>query len=621
MKLLEDIYPSHLLSKQAQNIVLSDSVISQIEQIALSLNNIKYGDNFDWQSYISQLVPLLRPHTKRTPQEPTKTLPVMLVQVMYLLHYKLSGVVSNPYLTIKDELKKYNIVIGKKFFDRDGISATDYKQYKHYEQPELLFNYQGSKNGILAETLKELVWQAGSYDCFVDLFGGGGGASLAIPRRSLAVYVYNDLDYRLYNLFNIISDDEDYKVLIKYLQKLQADILDLSRGTSWDLGIDFDDEIGKYYKRRKGNRVEREENIITRFEEEIETAYEKDFNIVDYMYNYVDEVQKVDNTKYSRLYKNIIGKNTNETRSNLVKYYFEHSREIYEFSKEHNLRPLKLNSTFEEVFQEDVTNNYTKVGNQLRCYEWYCYFENLDDNADRFILAVGLIYRWSFLTRGKPDISAILRQYLEIDDLLAGGTESNAYLKFLNKDFKKVITEIHKIMRKNEKVVTKAREMSCKTIISNKKYEDVIDLFSSRGTFSEVKHNKPLIYSDYPYQETSGYKVGKWTDKDSKNLIDKLVATGDRFIFSCRASKNTSKGISNLLKVINKNIYDDVINYFSLKGVDLWVKYISLDKVPLDEAFRSSKKTEIMITNFKITGDNVYCYKDFMKIVDKNLIV
>ena len=104
------------------------------------------------------------------------------------------------------------------------VHVNDYKKCIEYNQPELHICYKGQKRDILAEAIKHLVFQAGTYDCFINIFGGSGAATLAVLRRNNAVYVFNDLDFGIYCLFDTIADDEEYKQLIQYVKYLQNDL-------------------------------------------------------------------------------------------------------------------------------------------------------------------------------------------------------------------------------------------------------------------------------------------------------------------------------------------------------------------------------------------------------------
>lgn len=143
------------------------------------------------------------------------------------------------------------------------VHVADYRMCIEYQQPQMHINYQGQKKGILAEALKNLVFQAGTYNFFIDIFGGSAGATLAVPRRKNAVYVFNDKDFGMYCLYDTLVDDVGHQNLIKCIKWLQDDL----RGKKEfplikDLRIDFSKEVSKYYK-DKSNHTKAEENVIS----------------------------------------------------------------------------------------------------------------------------------------------------------------------------------------------------------------------------------------------------------------------------------------------------------------------------------------------------------------------
>ena len=146
-------------------------------------------------------------------------------------------------------------------------SCRDYKfEYKSlsgvaYSQPAILFSYNGQKDKELGAVIRNLAYQAGKYKHFVDVFGGTGSATLAVPKRGYAFnqrvyvsYIYNDLDERLVNLYNVIKSD-DYKILVDEMNQLK---LALSYGSTFDESIDFDKEMNKFFTKDTGiNRESR----------------------------------------------------------------------------------------------------------------------------------------------------------------------------------------------------------------------------------------------------------------------------------------------------------------------------------------------------------------------------
>ena len=85
----------------------------------------------------------------------------------------------------------------------------------------MVTNYMGQKHGELSVAIKNLVYQAGKYDIFCDIFGGSGAALLSVDRRKNTGYVYNELNRNVRNLFEVLADDSKHLELIEELETLQ----------------------------------------------------------------------------------------------------------------------------------------------------------------------------------------------------------------------------------------------------------------------------------------------------------------------------------------------------------------------------------------------------------------
>ncbi len=570
---LNEVFPPALAPVRNRNIELSvsDKVI-----IGKIINSIDGDKSYTWKKAIGDLSPVMK--TYNNPAGSTKGLggnikylPLELIQIIYYISYKCNVTQTQ----ILAELKKYGINRDKKLFNKE-IHVDDYKKCVEYKQPKLHICYQGQKKGILAEAIKHLVFQDGTYDCFIDIFGGSGAATLAVPRRNNAVYVFNDLDFGLYCLFDTIADDEEYKRLIQYVKYLQNDLAGKGVFTLLDvIGTTFSQEILLYANNKK-RKIQREKFLI-----ELASVY------------------------------------TN------------------------NCYPLE----------------YYKVERQYRFYGWYCYFSNILEDRhklkliknnvrvyagkeieDKVIIALAELYIWSLTIRSSKGVSPILQMVYSFKEIYQyEDKENNAWQEFINKDYAKVIRDIHKLIRKNRKFVDKSKDYKNKTPMQEQKtitecydYSDLIDKYSV-GSNAKCKHENPLFYADYPYQGTTGYSVGGWTGVQSRDLIDRLINSGGKFIFSCRAcatiEANSNTPIDTV-KNINNGIYDDVLNYFRTKGTPLWVARFSTKTQTFIDALRNNDTTEVMITNFELQ-DFTYksggvietmSYKLFMKDIDKYLV-
>jgi hypothetical protein len=540
---LDDIFPP-ALAPHNSNVKLNNSNRAKLDAL---VSAVEHENKPPFSDTIRELSVLMQPYNNpadRSSGGGMKYMPLELIQASYYIIYRYN-VTEQKFL---DELSINGINKNKKFFNKE-IHVRDYKNLVEYEQPEMHINYLGQKKGILAEALKNIVFQSGSYDCFVDVFGGSGAATLAVPRRKEAVYVFNDKDIGLACLYDVISDDKDYEVLIKYIQGLKKDL-----------------------------RLEGEWNLLDELEK----------TIPDEINNYVGKKKR---------------------KSKVEKIILEHT----------NL------SSGNKYWKSGSGYDYTDES-QYRFYGYHCYFNNLLNNnnrlkqvwdgiekqnnvyiEDKITVALAEIFIWTFTINGNRALSPILRMLLSEEQVYMYMDENNSWEQFLDKDFETPIRNIHKIIRKNYKAIPsgsnivksgKSIKQEQKSIIEVLDYSDLIQKYSNHN-----KYNKTLFYSDSPYLGTVGYSVGEWKNEDSKNLIDELVNSKKKFIFSCRACcfirRNSNRDNEKIVED-NKKIYDNIIDYFHSKKIKLWAVCFSTQNLSFIEALEENKITEVMITNFEL---------------------
>lgn len=532
---LNDVIPPAVASIRSRNAVLDARDLSIVNDV---FNKI---DEYSFESCVGKIASIVDSYGNSG--EKGRYIPLSLMQLIYYIIYKKKAT-QNAFF---EQLKKSNVTKNHKIFENNNIYVEDFKKCAEYVQPDLLINYKGQKKDLLGEAIKNLAFQAGKYDKFIDVFGGSMAASLAVARKNNASHIYNDKDYGLCCLAEVLIDDILYLDLIKCLNLLKAD---LAGSDEWillrALKINFNYEVQRYIAGKKGGvQTDEEENILS----DIET----------------DELI-----------------------------------------------------------------------HQRRFYEWFCFFTNITRNDlaqrtfangefavdgvtvdNKVILALAEVYLWSFTTRGTKELSPILRMYLSTNSIYSYKKNiDNTWRKFMNTDHEELISEIHSIMGNETRGIYKSYVecLDCR---------DLILKYSGKGM--------PLFYSDYPYLSAKGYSVGNWTAADTRKLIDLLVTSGGKFIFSCRASAtkdaSSNKSDEEYLKQ-NREIYNNVLDYFRKKGIRLWVARFSTKNMSFAEKLINNGETEIMITNFEIqdfTPKNrgvveTMSYVDFMQDIDKYLV-
>lgn len=582
---LNEVFPPAVAPARNRNNKLSTSERAVVDNILIKIEN---DSAYTWKDAIKDVSPIMRKYNNPIGSTKglggkVKYLPLEIIQFIYYVSYKYH--VKQADMIKEFHLEKNGVTRDKSIFEMK-VTVSDYRRCVDYQQPEMPIKYQGQKKGILAEALKHLVFQAGAYDCFIDIMGGSGAASLAVPRKDNSVYVFNDKDFGLYSLFDVLSDDKEYKTLMEFVNQLQNDISGKGVFRLLDVvGTTFAKEIEKYFSKKK--RTIRREKLL------------------------------------------------------------------YQLAKKHDTN--------------EYPDEYGMLEQQFRFYGWYSYFNNLIEDSskhnliknkvekiddvdieDKVCLALAELYIWSFTYRSKKGVSSILSMQYTLEEVYQYKEESMVWSEFLDKDFSKLIEQIHMIVKKNTKTIDKdidytkkTPRLECRTITECMDFQDVLTKYSVNGD-AKCRHKTPIFYSDYPYQGAAGYSVGEWSGDQSRILIDKLLQSGGKFIFSCRACcKKESGGNWNIddIKEINRGIYNDVLNYFKEqtraknqndgRKRQLWVARFSTKKRSFVDTLKMNGETEIMITNYEIQPFTYHShgvieiqrYEDFMKDISLNLIM
>lgn len=614
--ILDEYYPP--LNKYKKRIERnSELTANEIDVLYKFVDNFEaQEEKFDWINEIDSVISIIKRFQSTDivsvatnkagliPKTPAPY-PFLITQVLFYLGVACYFYYQVPASKILGVLKDKGLNLSHNYYTKLNLSS--YIEMLTYYQPEMLFKYNGAKSKYLGVALKNLIYQADAYNYFIDVFGGSGAASVAFPRRRNAIYVYNDLDKNLANLFKILSDKEKHQILIEYLGYLQED---LKGENNWDI-VDLQEEALKYFNSRvatnKTNYTERELRIVEDLKTLKESGVDKDY-IIGFMSSLYEKVKSNENLKDKNDFLKTCFDDYIKTGNlyTLIPSYTIHHRAIIDYIKE-NFINIDINDELEHLAR----------AKQLRLYCWYAYFSSKDID-DEVLNGVATIFLYNFTTNNAVDISNVLRGYIDTNEILNGGsTESNTYDEFINKDFKSIIETLYKYLKNNEELLSKRGSQSSRSLDSRTVIEN-LDCFELLNKYSGV--DKALIYSDSPYLNTVGYGVGSFNIDDMEKLITKLQNSKNKFIFSCRAclsgKRATKKG--------NQELLDNLFKKFKAKG--LWVLTIDKD---FWSSVRSNKETEIMITNyeihsftdkkFKAVKFEVYDYASFLEKLQENI--
>lgn len=622
--------------------------------------------------------------------------PMFIRQILFFMCYRA--------YRIEDDAKKEGRigkvkVTQKYFLDRFGFSHNTWTKWgmrplqffqtNAYIQPECPIRYKGQKKRELGFAINGLVYWAGKYDCFLDIFGGSGSASAAVCPIDNKKYLYNEWNPMIYNTIYVLSHEKLHMELIDLLKQIQDDLAGKGKANFLnEFHLNPSDDLIQAIKEREKNRrakasttkkmskVARENGLPLRrnyydmcdFGEKYNQYLRetlppgKTIQIKGKHYTYdelkfpVNENGKIDLCAYW-LYRNrrmLI--HTVERRLNLqfVGYRLADEEDAVEmgvsfdgdlidrhFKEGLRMRgdvkgfgalfkdepfDIKLLSEEQKNKREDERERLEKRESNLQdalfdmthycalCY-WQVfynlYFSSFPSNErKKVLLAAAHIFLRYMAFQGLDEKSNTKVLYLKEH-------KSNLVEKFTQVDYKKLIENFYKRFRRE--------------ILYNKNAIDLVKQYKKGVSKEDV-----IIYSDSPYEGTSGYekdKKDKFTADDMKDLIDALVDSKQKFIFSCRAAKGSLSGskTTDKLKKLNQSILENVFEVFEKyqkeKKVVLYV--LAIEKLfTLADLIRLNKISEIMICNYKVGGIipyykninyRIYKFVDFMDIVRENM--
>lgn len=259
--------------------------------------------------------------------------------------------------------------------------------------------------------------------------------------------------------------------------------------------------------------------------------------------------------------------------------------------------------------------------------------------------AVGEVFRRHFSFLGNVDVSSALSKMRGFYDTMG----------FTGRYYEDLMEAFHKAIEN-----TQCMNNDCLTLIKAGEkmhlyYVDPPYVATSEYEKVEIKKKSKKnqgIFTDTDtekFEEESNSTVGKFTDKEMENLIKKLITSGGKFIYSCRAVRNKTKEplSKKELKRIrsgNKRIYESVFNIFKQKSdifkqkSDIYVlaieNFVEKDKnkdKTLGQRIQNHEVVELMITNYEIhsftdlrypnTIFRVYDFDTFLSIWDQNALV
>lgn len=613
---------------------LSDIEIVQLLDVVVKMKNMENVVDRDIQQSLKSVSYIMRPFVSVADTQTKKgmkislkpmTMPFLIQQVLFCLAYmgltknpeQLKPVRQNRVLEILEKI--YGVKVSDNFFSRMPQTPDGYARMTKHIQPQTLFKYNGQKDKHLGAAIRHLVYQAGKYYKFIDLFGGSGAATLAIPRGTHAKvdYVYNEQNKHLVGLFKVIK--ENASALAAELDKLKEAL----KGGEDFPDIDFDQEMTTFYFRSSTPHLSEEDNIyknrnvtgfdwedikgfVERIKEDL-LSYPNGELTGDMTYGQFAEQFPDDSSKYEEFF-------------NSKRDLFDLATKMFSFEQLYGMY-AGIKISFSE---------YRMRMFQLRFYKYYAYFTNLlektsgDDLDVRRALAVLFIH--SLLTQNNVGISAINRmiycgQWYTVQEADCEWEHFLYPTKYKEKEQKDIILDLGKVFQKTE--------------IERNDCIDCIEKYCSHNGKLPIE-STTIFYSDSPYSGTTDYDdksggVQEFTPEKMKELIRKLKDSCDKFIFSCRACLTGRNATAKNVDLV-RNVFEVFFNVYKDTGQSLWVltiidkdnKKLKNKKNPdfFSDVVHNSLEAEVMICNFEIWDFvdkkypnvvfKVYTYKDFI---------
>lgn len=485
-------------------------------------------------------------------------IPLLIKQVLFFGAFEF-----NAYFNAKEWIKVLQaeeVAISHNFFSREK-KAVEYGRYYKYKQPANPLSYMGQKNGEVGVALKNLVYQAGDHDCFVDIFGGSGSASVAFPRKKNVKYVYNEWNEYVANYIEVIRDEELFPIFKERLLQVQKGI---KKGLGEDELRNLSRDIKKLIRLRKTNVT----SILRVITPDI-----------------LNEFEKIYKDKSTQQYR-ALGYFAHFFRMK----YMTFSKKVYGYILcKRRIPPDEfLNKpTVIGVVPNDILKKLRKIKAGK---------ESAERRGLKIEMAVAEVMGHVFY----------FSRYMDVFDPRSvtkfNKWKGNNLDKFLEADLNDILGGFHK-------------EISRLSEVRNGDFRNVIRRYGGENT---------LFYSDSPYVATTDYKtgnVGAFTPEMMDALIKGLGKANKKFIFSCRATASSfarrGKGKNLSQNQMNKDfeiavavLYPILEKCLEYQTGELYVLVLEQAGNTLETLLEKNGVIEIMIVNYKISSfsDKTYNY-------------
>lgn len=152
-----------------------------------------------------------------------KTVPTKIRQLIAYSIYYYNRYEFEPKKSQKELLEELGL--RKNMTQKWGMQPLQLLECENYEHPVNPAGYMGVKDGALGKAIRYLEYQAGSYKNFVDLFGGSGTASTAVPYNKSKKYFCNELQTNNYTYLKVLSDKVLFKEFLSAVLEIHSNMI------------------------------------------------------------------------------------------------------------------------------------------------------------------------------------------------------------------------------------------------------------------------------------------------------------------------------------------------------------------------------------------------------------
>ena len=581
-----------------------------------------------------------------TGNKQNEAFPFLIKQVLFYLAC-CSLINGGTQADIINEFVRIGIPLHHNFFTKLGQTPTAYLKTLEYHQPENPMPYMGQKKGELAVAIKNLSYQAGSYSYYLDIFGGSGSASTAIPILGKVTQKYSEINKKTHRLFYTLQNKENCKYIINEINKIRhyilcdGDYLDSKfAGSSFNVAQEIDIyQMNNVNKDDSGNFSTLAQITLK------DLNHDKSIiDIMSFVYYFLPKVEDdfilnipvfyyCENGKYkqksvsfskAKLMGLFRGLGVQDISQIAYEDFLPNRQVIYRlicklkqtavswtendkfYTSYPNLSILNKDDSrdVQSLIEEHIQARFFRVF-------LYCVNHRKDKNIGDADYYVMFWYVYKLQTRNKNIEDIGLSEFYRIALHESSGTE----------DGSKKVGESQR-----SKKPWRFLEVNFEPIFIDF-YERIKNIEASQGSYTALLHqyasNKnALVYSDSPYVATMDYntegvsedssdssdtsdKVPRFTTDDMSNLIETLVRGDYRFIFSCRAAynKNSSKNDIHIVNPIE--IYDKSDKFNNLADIPSKDKKGKVEKMESNYLIQS-KLFYKFDKEARITGTDLY---------------